>query len=630
MLDTIQHQDNNKYVVVAKQLTGYLYVTSKISDPDSYIKANGLFDAGFVAHILAWQSNHGLTSDGIVGPNTWAAIAASAPTCSTSKNRISGPTMALQIVLGGNLTADAIYGQRTKAAVAVFQDSVKLVSDGICGPKTWNALITGAETKPITPDVTPGVFKQPVDYKQYDSRWGKKIYSNHNDPKQTMASSGCGPTAMADIIATIIDSGVTPWDMAQLSMKWGDRTDNSGTAWKFFKPDTAEYYQFNKVVQSANKAALTACLDAGGYVVCSMGPGYWTSGGHFITAWKYNNSDVYCNDPASAKRTHQATTQFMKERKQFFCFYRNVEKEPVKIEEPVQNVAPAEKPAIENKDTAVKRGAKIVDISKYQPTVNYDKLIADTALIILRAGYRGTQGGIHEDQKFELHASELTKRGVRFGVYFYSIADSEEKAREEARLFFQYAKPYNPLFWAMDAEKEQITTNAIVAFGDELRRLGADKVGNYIANHLYQKYNYVSIRNQFDFTWIPKYSSTPPSYKCDLWQFTSTGSVNGISGNVDLNNITGQGKPIEWFTGESVSKEPAAPAETAKVAIVGGSVNVRTAPGVNGTRVLGIAHAGDELAHNGETQIVDGTPWYGVEYGSQNAWVSGKYSKIVK
>lgn len=116
-------------------------------------------------------------------------------------------------------------------------------------------------------------------------------------------------------------------------------------------------------------------------------------------------------------------------------------------------------------------------------------------------------------------------------------------------MFWQYAKGYNPLFWAMDAEQDSITTGAIVAFVDELRRLGAKRVGCYVANHLYNKYDYASIKEQMDFTWIPRYSSTRPVYPCDLWQHTSTGSVGGISGNVDLSKITGDGRTLNWFCG---------------------------------------------------------------------------------
>ena len=198
----------------------------------------------------------------------------------------------------------------------------------------------------------------------------------------------------------------------------------------------------------------------------------------------------------------------------------------------------------------VKRGEKICDISKWQPTVNYDAFIADTALIILRAGVRKDDGKVYIDERFRQHADALEQRGVRFGVYFYSQANTPEKAYEDAAKFYEYAAPYRPLFWAVDLEDKSITPAAIAAFADELRDYVADeKIGAYVANHLYDQYRFDSLRNRFDFIWIPRYGSTKPAHSCDLWQYTSTGSVEGISGNVDLNRITGDGHDLEWFTG---------------------------------------------------------------------------------
>jgi len=197
------------------------------------------------------------------------------------------------------------------------------------------------------------------------------------------------------------------------------------------------------------------------------------------------------------------------------------------------------------------RGTTIVDISHFQPSdIDYDALIADTALIILQAGYRkkSDESAIEIDPKFKKYANALTKRGVRFGVYFYSIADTEAKAREEARKFWEYANVYKPLWWAMDAEASKITKKAIVAFVDELRKLGAVKVGCYVANHRYEAYEYGSIAKKMDFTWIPYYKETLPKHPCDLWQFTDKGRVNGIDEEVDLSKITGQGHTLEWFT----------------------------------------------------------------------------------
>ena len=196
----------------------------------------------------------------------------------------------------------------------------------------------------------------------------------------------------------------------------------------------------------------------------------------------------------------------------------------------------------------LKRGEKICDISKWQPNVDYDKFIADTALIILRAGVRKDDGRVYYDKCFFQHADALKARGVRFGVYFYSQADTEAKVFEEARSFVQCAQEYNPLFWAVDLEEEQITHRAIQTFANELRYLATgEKIGAYVANHLYKHYGFDTLRDLFDFVWIPRYGSKPPDHPCDLWQYTSTGKVGGISGNVDLSRITGDGHGLDWF-----------------------------------------------------------------------------------
>lgn len=71
------------------------------------------------------------------------------------------------------------------------------------------------------------------------------------------------------------------------------------------------------------------------------------------------------------------------------------------------------------------------------------------------------------------------------------------------------------------------------------------------------------------------------------------------------------------------------PVQRQSVTVTGASVNVRSAPGTNGTRILAIVHKGDRLPWQGEDRIVDGTAWHLVEFEGVNAWISGKYSKLV-
>ena len=302
MLATIRKNSKGDLVRVAQHLTG----------SDTVNTSPSVFSDDFAADVENWQKAHGLTADRIIGLNTWTAIAQNAPTVRYGSK--DDAVSAVQLLVGG-LDVDGDFGKKTKAAVVAYQAANGLTADGIVGIKTWSSLILGTEAKPKG-------FKQPVDYKQYDSRWGSKNYKSTGNTSQTMKNSGCGPTACADVVATLIDKSVTPWTLAQLAMQWGDRTANDGTAWAFFKHVFNHYKGFSKFIQTSSLTTMKTCLDAGGYVVCSMGPGYWTSGGHFICAWKYDGTYIYCNDPASSTRKKQKEADFKSQSKQFFCFYK--------------------------------------------------------------------------------------------------------------------------------------------------------------------------------------------------------------------------------------------------------------------------------------------------------------------
>ena len=617
MFDTIKQGSTGRLVVVAKLLTGYLIVTSKVKDPDAYLKQHEIFDELFTAHVKKFQAAHSLTADGVIGEETWAAIADEAELCSTNTNRISGFTLALQFALDSSITADAIYGSRTKNAVAAYQTAAGLKADGICGSKTWHSLIVG-EAQP-TPQPTPSEFVQPTDFKQGDKRWGSKMYSNHNDPNQTMANSACGPTSAADTIHFTRDNSIDPYDLAKLAMQWGDRTDNSGTAHTFFTHLMGPF-NYPKMVATKSVETLKACLDAGGYVVANMGKGYWTNNGHFICVWKYDRTYVYANDPASSRRKKQKWADFQAQRKQFFCYFPNEEKQPEPDPEPTPTPAPL--------------GDKICDVSRFQGKIDWDALAPELAFVVIKASGLYSNGS---DTQYANNVRGAVSHGVPFHVYSYLYCLTEAEAKRDAALYFDTVKAEGhwPLFWVLDLEAgwgiaDKDAPRIAQAFENELRRLcreqgpGEIRVAAYVAN---QKYDDWAIDySHFEYIWIPKYTTKPPTYPCDLWQYTSTGRIAGVSGDVDLDVLMGT-KPMEFFTG-GVTPTPTPTPEPTKVIVTGATVNVRSAPGTSGTRILGVVHRDEELPYQGQDKTIDGTPWHLVIYKNQNGWISGKYSKL--
>lgn len=157
---------------------------------------------------------------------------------------------------------------------------------------------------------------KPISYLQTDPRWKNHNYSAKGE-KKTIGSSGCGPTAAAMVIATLQDKNVTPVTTAQWSMAHAYKALNQGTYYTYFVPQMSVYGIACKRLNTSNlygkssSAAHTEALNAlknGDWVIACMGKGNWTSSGHFILLYGYENGYVYINDPASTKAARVKNT----------------------------------------------------------------------------------------------------------------------------------------------------------------------------------------------------------------------------------------------------------------------------------------------------------------------------------
>ena len=157
---------------------------------------------------------------------------------------------------------------------------------------------------------------KPISYLQTDPRWKNNNYSAAGERK-TIGSSGCGPTAAAMVIATLKDKSVTPAETAEWSMAHGYKAFNQGTYYSYFLPQFSQYGIAAERLNSSSVYGQTAsaahtkaqnALKRGDWIIACMGKGNWTTSGHFILVYAYENGTVFINDPASTAASRLKNT----------------------------------------------------------------------------------------------------------------------------------------------------------------------------------------------------------------------------------------------------------------------------------------------------------------------------------
>lgn len=189
-----------------------------------------------------------------------------------------------------------------------------------------------------------------------------------------------------------------------------------------------------------------------------------------------------------------------------------------------------------------------IDVSAHQQEIDWQR-VADSGVqfVILRVGYRGyTEGTIQEDAYFTQNLEGAIDAGLDVGVYFFSQAIDEQEAREEARFVLDKISGYLlafPVFFdwekigsearsdTMDLASLTIVTDT---FCTEIRKAGY-QAGLYFNQQLgYEELHLPSLQT-YTF-WLAEYNDTPSfAYHFDLWQYSASGTVDGIEGDVDLN-----------------------------------------------------------------------------------------------
>ncbi len=187
---------------------------------------------------------------------------------------------------------------------------------------------------------------------------------------------------------------------------------------------------------------------------------------------------------------------------------------------------------------------KGLDVSKFQGNVDWERVkAAGYQFAMLRAGY----GFGTIDEQFRRNASECNRIGLPIGAYWFCYATSSGTAVQEADGCLKVIADYK-LEYPVCYDIEQATIDYASGQGVTITPTLAKQLVKSFCNRVEEKGYFAMFYSNKNFLqqylgtdlakryslWYARYTDTFDGTDCSIWQYTSQGSVPGISGNVDL------------------------------------------------------------------------------------------------
>ena len=192
-----------------------------------------------------------------------------------------------------------------------------------------------------------------------------------------------------------------------------------------------------------------------------------------------------------------------------------------------------------------------IDVSNYQGAIDWNAVKAQGIdFAILRLGYRGygPEGNMRDDARFEENYALARAAGVSLGVYFFSQATSIEEALEEAdyvlaRIADKHIDGPVVFDWETiggaeartDNVPNSLVTDCAIAYCDYFRARGYQPMVYMNRYDAYIRYDLDRLLG-YDWWYAGEYNGDYPKffYNFQMWQYTSSGRLDGIGGDVDM------------------------------------------------------------------------------------------------
>ena len=185
----------------------------------------------------------------------------------------------------------------------------------------------------------------------------------------------------------------------------------------------------------------------------------------------------------------------------------------------------------------------IIDVSRYQGTIDWDKLVGKIGGAMLKTvSTNKSFGGIYIDPMFERNYAECKRLGIPVGAYYYTYAQNVATVQAElAKLREALAGKTFTMPVVVDVEDNKLKPLSADALTDLVIQAAEtiESWGLYAMVYTYTYYSQTELNMDrlaaYDL-WIADYRGKRPARKHGMWQYTSTGKLEGIAGNVDISH----------------------------------------------------------------------------------------------
>ncbi len=185
---------------------------------------------------------------------------------------------------------------------------------------------------------------------------------------------------------------------------------------------------------------------------------------------------------------------------------------------------------------------KGIDVSYANGKLNWDLMKGKTDFAIIRLGFGGDYTS-QDDVQFMNNIRGCIRNNIPFGVYLYSYATTVEKAKSEAAHALRLLRgimPKLPVFFDLEESRiSQLGKSKILAMAKafcEIIENAGYVYGTYANKNWFENY-LTDVWYDTKVKWLAQYNDTVTyNGRYDIWQYTSTGRIEGFGGNFDFNN----------------------------------------------------------------------------------------------